>query len=193
VSLRPCASSGIRAHKGSLFSVAEKKKNSFMPPRRRDVKSPDPEDREMPRRRGRQMTDLVMEREMRDLRARLEDMETAQRCTIDAGDLSDFEGEAKAEREEEFVAEDVSNERLIRDIARMGAREKMDIPFYEGNLDAEELLDYIRALEKYFDYEDVEEDKKVKHAVTRLKGHAPLWWDELQADRRCKGKQNIKS
>jgi hypothetical protein len=39
----------------------------------------------------------------------------------------------------------------------------------------------------------VEEDKKVKHVVTRLKGHATLWWDELQADRRCKGKKKIKS
>jgi hypothetical protein len=26
-----------------------------------------------------------------------------------------------------------------------------------------------------------------------LKGHTTLWWDELQADRRCKGKQKIKS
>jgi hypothetical protein len=50
----------------------------------------------------------------------------------------------------------------------------MDIPIYEGNLDVEELLDYIRALDKHFDYEDVEEDKKVKHVVTRLKGHATV-------------------
>ena len=50
---------------------------------------------------------------------------------------------------------------------------------YEGNLDIEELLDCFRDLDKYFDYEVVEEDKKVKHAVTRLKGHATLWWDEL--------------
>jgi hypothetical protein len=28
---------------------------------------------------------------------------------------------------------------------------------------------------------------------TRLKGHAALWWDELQAERRSKGKQKIKS
>jgi hypothetical protein len=75
----------------------------------------------------------------------------------------------------------------------MGARVKMDIPVYEGNLDVEELLDSIRALDTYFDYEYVEEDKKVKHAVTRLKGHATLWWDELQANRRYKGKQKIKS
>jgi hypothetical protein len=64
---------------------------------------------------------------------------------------------------------------------------------YEGNLDVEELLDWFRALDKYFDYEDVEEDKKVKHVVTKLKGHATLWWDELQDDRHCKGKQRIKS
>jgi hypothetical protein len=54
-------------------------------------------------------------------------------------------------------------------------------------------LDWIRALDTYFDYEDIEEDKKVRHVVTRLKGHAALWWDELQADRRSKGKQKIKS
>jgi hypothetical protein len=69
----------------------------------------------------------------------------------------------------------------------------MDIPMYEGNLDIEELLDWFRALNKYFDYEDIEEDKRVKHEVTRLKGHAALWWDELHEDRRCKGKQIIKS
>jgi hypothetical protein len=75
----------------------------------------------------------------------------------------------------------------------MSSKTKMDIPVYEGSLDAEELLDWIRALDTYFDYEDIEEDKKVRHAVTKLKGHAALWWDELQADRHSKGKQKIKS
>jgi hypothetical protein len=89
--------------------------------------------------------------------------------------------------------EDAASERLLKAVARMSTKVKMDIPVYEGNLDVEELLDWIRALDTYFDYEDVEEDKKVRHAVTRLKGHAALWWDELQADRRCQGKQKIKS
>jgi hypothetical protein len=120
-------------------------------------------------------------------------METSQRHTASARDLSDSEGEVEAECEEEVVAEDASNECLIKAIARVGARAKMDIQVYEGKLDAEELLDWIRALYTYFDYEDVEEDKRVKHVVTRLKGHASLWWDELQDDRRCKGKKKIKS
>jgi hypothetical protein len=119
-------------------------------------------------------------------------METTQRCTVNVGDLSDSESEIEAKHEEEVAAEDTSNKRLIRAIARMGARANMDIPVYEGNLDAEELLDWIRALDTYFDYEDVEEDKKVKHAITKLKGHVALWWDELQADRCYKGKQKIK-
>jgi hypothetical protein len=163
----------------SLLSVAEKREHfTAMPPRRRD----------------RLMPDLAMEREMHELRARLDAMETTQRCTIDVGDISEAESENEAGNEgEEVAVEDVADERLFRAIARIGARAKMDIPVYEGNLDVEELLDWIRALDKYFDYEDVEEDKKVKHAITRLKGHATLWWDELQADRRCKGKQKIKS
>jgi len=35
--------------------------------------------------------------------------------------------------------------------------------------------------------------KNVKHAVTILKGHATLWWDELQANRWRKGKTKNKS
>jgi hypothetical protein len=101
--------------------------------------------------------------------------------------------EEEAGHEEEVTTEDASTERLIKSIARMSSKTKMDIPIYEGSLDAEELLDWIQALDTYFDYEDIEEDKKVRNVVTKLKGHAALWWDELQADRRCKGKQKIKS
>jgi hypothetical protein len=52
----------------------------------------------MLRRRGGQMLDPTMEREMRDLRARLEDMETTQRCIANVGDVS--EDEAGHEGEE---------------------------------------------------------------------------------------------
>jgi hypothetical protein len=144
------------------------------------------------RRRGRPAGNLEMERQIRDLRARLEDMEAAQRCTTSAGDLSDSEGEVEAEPQGEVAAKDASNKRLIKAITRMSSKTKMDIPAYEGSLDAEELLDWIRALDTYFAYEDIEEDKKVRHAVTKLKGHVALWWDELQANRRSKGKQKFK-
>jgi hypothetical protein len=55
------------------------------------------------------------------------------------------------------------------------------------------LPDWINSLDKYFDYEDIDNEKKVKHVVTRLKGHASLWWDKLQVDKRRRGKYKIKS
>jgi hypothetical protein len=64
---------------------------------------------------------------------------------------------------------------------------------YEGNVEVEELLDWVRAMDKHFDYKYIEEDKMVKHVVTRLKVHPALWWDELQADHRCKRNHKSKS
>jgi hypothetical protein len=42
---------------------------------------------------------------------------------------------------EETIGEYVAKERLLKDVVKLGAREKMDVPMYEVNLDAEELLD----------------------------------------------------
>jgi hypothetical protein len=181
-----------QSRKTLAFCNREKEADYTMPPRR-ERQSPDREDRDA-RRRGRQPGNPEMERQIRDLRERLEEMETTQRHGAGAGEFSDSEVEEEAGHDvEEVSVEDASTERLISAISRMSSKTKMDIPVYEGSLDAEELLDWIRALETYFDYEDIEEDKKVRHAVMKLKGHAALWWDELQADRRSKGKQKIKS
>jgi len=129
----------------------------------------------LPRRRGEApLANRAVEREMLELHARLETMEATQRRAPDVGDVSDAESE-------EIEVEEA------------GGRAKIEVHMYEGNLDVEELLDWIRSMDTHFDYEDVDEEKKVKHAVTKLKGHATLWWDELQAERRSKGKQRIKS
>ena len=114
----------------SLLSIAERKEENFsaMPSRRRD--------RPMP------MLDRAREREMCELRARLDAMETTQRCTVDVVDINEAESENEARHEgEEVSVEDAADERLFRAIARIGAREKMGIPAYEGNLDVEEILD----------------------------------------------------
>jgi hypothetical protein len=136
--------------KFSVFCSREGEREFTMPPRR-ERQSPDPEDREV-RRRGRPTGNPEMERQIRDLRARLEEMETAQRRTAGAGDLSDSDNEVEVEPQGEVAIEDATNERLIKAIARMSSKTKMDIPAYEGSLDAEELLDWIRALHTYFDY-----------------------------------------
>jgi hypothetical protein len=118
---------------------------------------------------------------MRKLHTRLDAMVTTHRRAPNVGGIIEDESE---EMEVEGVAgEDATEECLLRLVVKMGAREKMDIPMHEGNLDVEELLYWIRAMDNYFDYEDFYDENKVKHVVTRLKGHATLSWDELQVDR----------
>jgi hypothetical protein len=34
-------------------------------------------------------------------------------------------------------------------------------------------------MDKYFDYEELDEEKKVRHVFTMLKWHAAMWWDEM--------------
>jgi hypothetical protein len=53
----------------------------------------------------------------------------------------------------------------------------MEVPMYEGNLNIQELIDWINAMNKYFDCENVDEDKRVKFVVTGMWGHTSLWWD----------------
>ena len=48
-------------------------------------------------------------------------------------------------------------------------------------------------MDKYFEYDEIEEDKRVRLVVTRLKGHASLWWDSVQDKRRRKNKSLVKS
>jgi len=48
-------------------------------------------------------------------------------------------------------------------------------------------------MEKFFEYEDMDEEKKVNLVVTKLKGHAYLWWDGVREERRKRDKQNIKN
>ena len=64
---------------------------------------------------------------------------------------------------------------------------------YSCNLIVEELMDWINALIKYFDFEYIEDKKKVRYAATRLKEHAAIWWDEIQIHRERRGKSKINS
>ena len=69
----------------------------------------------------------------------------------------------------------------------------VEVPMYEGNINIEELMDWINALNKYFNFEEIEDKKKVRYATTRLKGHAAIWWDELQIHRERRAKSKIHS
>jgi hypothetical protein len=38
---------------------------------------------------------------------------------------------------------------LLREVVRLGDKDKIEVPMYEGNLDAKEMLDWIRSMDKH--------------------------------------------
>ena len=70
---------------------------------------------------------------------------------------------------------------------------KTEVYTYSGSLNPEELIHWIREMEKYFDIEQIEDPKRVRVACLKLKGHVLLWWDNVQVDILKKGKDKIKT
>ena len=48
-------------------------------------------------------------------------------------------------------------------------------------------------MNKHFDFAEVKGDMQVIFVVTRLRGHASLWWDGVQEERILKNKTRINS
>ena len=106
----------------------------------------------------------------------------------DLEDVSEPEIEEAGE-----IAEIPPDMRLLRTVLGSAVKPKIEVLSFVEGLNPEELVDWINKMNKCFDYEEMSEDNKVKFAVTMLKGHAALWWDGVQEERRRVGKQHIKS
>ena len=128
--------------------------------------------------------------EIRRLQTRMDALEENRQQDPVGADISDNEEEPKEERE---VEADRAKIRLLKSMIGASMRPKPEVPTYQGGLDANELLDWINEMDKLFDYDETNEERKVKFAVTRLKGHASLWWNGVQTKRRNPGKVPIKN
>ena len=72
-------------------------------------------------------------------------------------------------------------------------RPRVDVHMYEGNFNVEELMDWINYLNRYFDFEEIKDKKKVRYAATKLKGQSFIWWDELHIHIESRRKSKIHS
>jgi len=134
--------------------------------------------------RGRPVANAELMETVEELRARVDAL-TSDR-NIDDGDVSEPEVEAA---EEEEAVQFTLETRFFQSVLKSTARPwNQLVPVYQGGLNPEELIDWINNMEKFFDYEETEDEKKVKFAVTKLKGHATLWWDGVQVERKRLGK-----
>jgi len=134
----------------------------------------------------RRIAEEGLREEIRVLRDRLAVLEAGGRRNP-----ADDSDEEVAEPEDEF--EGVTPElRLLKSVFLSSHKPKHELPTYDGSLSADVLLDWLSEVNKYFEFEETSEDKQVKFAATKLKGHASLWWDSLQAERKRQQKPPIK-
>ena len=75
--------------------------------------------------------------------------------------------------------EDQDDERLLRVLSRENSKPVVEFFPDDGKLDINVVLDWIYDMEKFFDYENTPNNRKVNITDTRLKGHVLLWWEHL--------------
>ena len=61
--------------------------------------------------------------------------------------------------------------RNVSDFSRDGSyfRLKVDIPYLNGNLNIEDFIDWLTDIDKFFDYMEIPEEKRVRLVACRLK------------------------
>eukprot|EP00253_Pinus_taeda_P004110 PITA_04110 len=131
--------------------------------------------------------DAGLREEIRVLRERLAVIEAGGRRN--PADNSDEEAVEPEEDEYEGVTPEI---RLLKSVLLSSHKPRHELPTYDGSLSADVLLDWLSEVNKFFEFEETSEDKQVKFAATKLKGHASLWWDSVQAERKRLNKQPIK-
>ena len=139
-------------------------------------------------RRGRHVANANLREDIRTLRARLEASETRRHHE----NTRDTSGEEVPKEEEETTPETLEV-KILNSIFGAGSSSRENVPFYSGSLNPEELIDWINPMNKHYDFAKVKEDKEVIFVVTRLRGHASLWWDGVQEERILKNKARINS
>ena len=75
----------------------------------------------------------------------------------------------------------------MRVLSRENSKLIVEVIPYDGKSDTNAILDWISKMEKFFKYENTPNDRKVKTAVTRLKGNTSLKWENLQTDKKRRG------
>jgi len=141
--------------------------------------------------RGRAIKRVVDEgirEEIRTLSARLVPVEVGRHRDPEGGDDCEEENVAMTDGSDEEGPEI----KLLRSVLLASSKPRLELSNYDGSLSTKPLLDWISELDKYFEYEEIDEDKKIKFVVTNLKGRATLWWDSVQVERRRLNKPFIK-
>ena len=70
---------------------------------------------------------------------------------------------------------------------------KLDIPNFNGDLNIEGFLDWLTEVDRFFDYIEFPDDRKVKFVACKLKMGASIWWDKLREMRMREGHGSVQT
>ncbi|PKU78260.1 hypothetical protein MA16_Dca025557 [Dendrobium catenatum] len=68
---------------------------------------------------------------------------------------------------------------------------RIDAPTYDGTLDPQVFLDWLKSMDSYFKWYNISEVKKVRFAEMKLTGRANLYWTNLENMRESRGEHPI--
>ena len=71
-----------------------------------------------------------------------------------------------------------------RDITK---KVRIEAPDFEGKVDATQFVDWLAAIEEYFDWYDITDDRRVRFSKIKLVGLAKIWWMGVEGDIRRMG------
>ena len=81
----------------------------------------------------------------------------------------------------------------MRVLSRKNSKPIAEFVPFDRKLDINVVLDWISNMEKFFEYKNTLDNRKLEIAVTRIKAHASFWWEHLQIDRQRRGKEKIRT
>ena len=67
----------------------------------------------------------------------------------------------------------------------------MKIAFFDGEMCKLDFIDWLLDLEEYFNFQKICDEKKVWLASNKLDDEANKWWEDIQIDRKRRGKHSI--
>ena len=121
---------------------------------------------------GRGNVDTIIMDMLRQIAARLDVVEIAQRRGAHLDDVSD--NEAMTPNPNLNLEEDQNEERLLRVLSRADSKLVVEVVPYDRKLDTNVVLGWISDMERFVEFEGSLDNRKVKIVVTRLKGCASL-------------------
>ncbi|KAF8379019.1 hypothetical protein HHK36_028446 [Tetracentron sinense] len=89
------------------------------------------------------------------------------------------EGGRNAVTYEMFTDMQQQIQQLAQMVIRVTAADQLN---FDGEMEAEEFLDWLDSLEIYFNWKEVSEERKVKLVGVKLRGPASSWWKHYQND-----------